>query len=63
MYEAHFISKMSDADMENSETQVWLDFAFECGYITEEIYNNYQNRTQEVGRLLNSMIQNPSKFK
>lgn len=63
LYEAHFISKMSDADMENSETQVWLDFAFECGYITEEIYNNYQNRTQEVGRLLNSMIQNPSKFK
>ena len=32
-YEAHFISKTSDADMENSETSVWVDFAFECGYI------------------------------
>lgn len=63
LYEAHFISKMSDADMENSETQVWLDFAFECKYITEEIYHNYQNRSQEVGRLLNSMMQNPLKFK
>jgi len=30
LYEAHFISKMSDADMENSETQVWLNFAVEC---------------------------------
>lgn len=36
-YEAYFISKMSDADMENSETQVWLNFAFECKYISEEI--------------------------
>jgi four helix bundle protein len=63
LYEAHFVSKMSDADMENSETQVWLDFAFECKYITEEIYQEYQDRAQEVGRLLNSMMQNPSKFK
>jgi len=34
-YPNHFISKMSDADMENSETQVSLDFAFSCGYISE----------------------------
>lgn len=32
-YPAHFISKLSDADMENSETHVWLDFAFECEYL------------------------------
>ena len=36
-YEAHFISKITDADMENSETIVWLDFALECGYISNEI--------------------------
>ena len=35
-YEAHFVSKVSDADMENSETQVWLDFAFECKYISSD---------------------------
>lgn len=32
-YPAHIISKLSDSDMENSETQVWLDFAFECEYL------------------------------
>ncbi len=62
-YEAHFISKISDADMENSETQVWLDFANECAYITDEIYQDFNNRSEEIGRLLNYMIQNPSKYK
>ena len=36
-YQAHFVSKISDADMENSETQVWIDFAFQCKYINEQI--------------------------
>lgn len=38
-YEKHFKSKMSDADSENAETQLWLDFAFACNYITEEVKN------------------------
>jgi four helix bundle protein len=62
MYEAHFISKTSDADMENSETQVWLDFALACEYITKEIYNNNLEKSQEIGRLLNHMIQQPEKY-
>lgn len=33
-YIKHFISKLTDADAENSETVVWLDFAFSCKYIT-----------------------------
>ena len=32
-YKAHFVSKSSDGDMENTETRVWLDFAYSCGYI------------------------------
>jgi len=35
-YEKHFKSKLSDADSENSETQLWLDFALACQYITKE---------------------------
>lgn len=35
-YPAHFVSKISDSDMENTETQVWLDFALACHYITKE---------------------------
>ena len=34
-YPAHFISKLTDSDAENSETQVWIDFAFACKYIVE----------------------------
>jgi four helix bundle protein len=37
-YPNHFIGKLTDSDAENSETNVWLEFAFECNYITKEIY-------------------------
>lgn len=61
-YPAHFISKISDADMENTETQVWLDFALECKYISEELHIDYNNRSSEIGKLLNYMLKNPEKF-
>ncbi len=61
-YEAHFISKTSDADMENSETQVWLDFAFKCKYINNDNLEDLVNRSQEIGRLLNHMIENPENY-
>ena len=32
-YPKHFISKLTDGDAENSETQVWLGFALKCQYI------------------------------
>ena len=61
-YQAHFISKMSDADMENSETQVWLDFSLKCNYIDKNQYTDLLAKSEEVGRLLNHMIQNPQKY-
>jgi four helix bundle protein len=62
-YPAHFVAKISDADMENSETQVWLDFSLSCKYITKNIYVEYTERSEEVGKILNHMINNPDKFK
>ncbi|MCB9360152.1 MAG: four helix bundle protein [Flavobacteriales bacterium] len=62
-YLAHFVSKISDSDMENSETQVWLDFSCACNYISKELYDEKIEKSQEVGRLLNHMIHNPEKFK
>ena len=53
---------MSDSDMENTETQVSLDFAFQCGYISEENYNDLIDKSEEVGRLLNHMVENPEKY-
>ena len=61
-YPAHFVSKISDADMENSETQVWIDFAFSCNYIDKNIKQGLENKTIEIGRLLNHMIENPEKY-
>jgi len=61
-YPKHFSSKMSDADMENTETQVSLDFAIECKYITQENYQSLTKKSEEVGRLLNHMVENPEKY-
>jgi four helix bundle protein len=61
-YEAYFVSKSSDADMENSETQVWVNFARSCEYIIDEEFEDLTNRSEEVGRLLHHMIENPEKY-
>ena len=55
-YEKHFISKLTDSDAENSETQVWLGFAKECGYIDEELLSNLENESMEIGKLIQYMI-------
>ena len=62
LYKNHFISKMSDADMENSETQVWSDFALASKYIDEKTYQDWNARSEEIGKMLGSMIENPEKF-
>ncbi len=61
-YEKHFRSKLSDADSENSETQLWLDFALACGYISEVEKNELDLKSKEVGKFINFMINNPDKF-
>ena len=61
-YKAHFVSKSSDADMENTETRVWLDFTLSCHYITEEVWNDLEKKSEEVGKLLNHIIENPEKY-
>ncbi len=62
IYPKHFVSKLTDSDGENSETAVWLEFALACKYIEEKIYKNLISESEEVGKLLNFMIHNPSKF-
>ena len=62
LYENHFISKISDADMEKTETQVWFDFALACNYIDKNKFKELNLHSAEIGRLLNHMILNPSKY-
>ena len=61
-YVNHFISKLTDCDAENSETSTWLDFALECEYISTEIHKNLYEKSIEIGKLINYMINNPDKF-
>ena len=61
-YPKHFSSKMSDADMENTETIVSLDFAFHCNYIVLEKHRQLIQDAEEVGRMLGHMVSNPEKF-
>jgi four helix bundle protein len=59
----HFVSKLTDADMENGETQAWLDASLACNYITQEKFATLNQQSEEVTRLLIYMIKNPDKFK
>ena len=61
-YEAHFISKLTDCDGENSETDSSLDFAKDCGYIKIEEHRCLTEKSAEIGKMLGSMINNPSSF-
>src|SRR5438270_13757873 len=61
-YEAHFVSKLTDSDGENAETETWLDFAFDCGYLPSTDHTRFVERSDEVGAMLGRMIQSPSSF-
>ncbi|HXI70570.1 MAG TPA: four helix bundle protein [Verrucomicrobiae bacterium] len=61
-YEAHFISKLTDCDGENGETDSSLDFALDCDYITTQQHAELTSQNHEVGRMLGSIIKDPSGF-
>lgn len=61
-YPAHFISKLSDADMEHTETQVWLEFCKSCKYITEQYHKDLLTSSIKIGKILDHMMKNPEKF-
>src|SRR5882672_10725944 len=46
-YPAHFVSKVTDSDMENSETSGWLDFALACKYIDDPTHQSLTTRNEE----------------
>lgn len=62
-YPRAFVNKMSDADGETAETQVWLDFSKDCRYINSQTYERLTAEYKEVGSMLGHMIKNPNKFK
>jgi four helix bundle protein len=61
-YEAHFISKLTDCDGENAETDTALDFALACGYIAKDAHHRLCESNSEITRMLHGMIRSPEKF-
>lgn len=61
-YPKHFKSKLTDCIGENSETQVWLDFALDCHYINQEEYNELNNLAISANKLLCYMAKNMDKY-
>jgi len=61
-YEAHFIMKLTDCDGENSESDTWLDYAKDCGYLKEEDHGRLSEKCREVGKMIGSMLRNPDPF-
>ncbi len=61
-YKPHFIAKISDSESENAETEVWLDFSYDCKYLNEILHKDFSSRNSEVGKMLWNMINSPEKF-
>ena len=61
-YRPHFLSKLADADAENTETGVWLEFALACQYLTKDERHGLIAKKQEVGKLIGDIINNPAKY-
>jgi four helix bundle protein len=61
-YLNHFISKMTDADAENLETQHWIDVALNCNYLTKDQATLLMEKSKEVGRMIYGMSSKPSLF-
>jgi four helix bundle protein len=62
LYPKSFISKLSDADGECSETLVWLKMAVDFNYLDTNSFNELNEEYERVGRLIGSMMKHPEKF-
>jgi len=61
-YQKSFISKLNDAESEAAETQVWLDYAYECGYLDKNTQNELFDIYDHVISMLVTMSQKPEKW-
>jgi four helix bundle protein len=61
-YARHFVSKLTDADAEQLETQHWVDVALDCGYLNQEQGDTQLGLLTEIGRMLHSMISKADQF-
>ena len=61
-YPAHFISKLTDADGEVAETEHWIDTAWSCEYLDDDVRAVLSSQCRSAGRMLGVMMKSPSKW-
>ncbi len=61
-YEKHFVSKLTDSDGEQMETQHWIETAMDCSYFSIELANDLLKNYVYVGKMINSMINKSESF-
>ena len=61
-YQRHFVSKLTDADGEQQETQHWIQTALDCGYLSPAGARDWLERYASVGRMLHGMIHKADRF-
>ena len=62
IYIKAFVNKISDALGEEYETEVWLDYALYCDYISQEEHKKIMESYDEIRKILISMLNHPEKF-
>jgi four helix bundle protein len=58
----HFISKLTDADAEQLETQHWLEISEESQYIDASVRDNLLHKCETIGKMIQKMIVKSSTF-
>jgi four helix bundle protein len=61
-YEKHFVSKLTDADAEQLETQHWVGEALDCSYLSPADAAQLNSGLEEIGRMLHSMMEKSDQF-
>ncbi len=61
-YEKHFISKLTDSDGEQMETQHWIETALDCAYIDQKTRSQLISNCLEIGRMLGGMMEKSEMF-
>jgi four helix bundle protein len=61
-YPKHFVSKLTDADGEQMETQHWLIEAGDCTYLSDAEARRLLSMCEEIGRMLGSMMRKAESF-
>jgi four helix bundle protein len=61
-FEKQFVSKLTDADAEQMETQHWVGEALDCGYLSATDASQVNSGLEEIVRMLNSMMEKSDSF-